>query len=110
MKLGFFVGYNDESMGFHIYYPEHRTVGVEKEVTFDVLPRETIKVSLDNIPVFWLNGSPAVKNGNGPVAGEEKADREIMDEPRLDGGLEGEPENREAEELPDPTEGRSMRS
>jgi hypothetical protein len=109
-KLGFFVGYDDESTGFRIYYPERRTVGVEREVTFDVSPRETIEVPLDDIPVFRPNGSPAEKDGNVPVAGEEKADREIRDEPRLDGEIEGEPENREAEELPEETEGRSMRS
>jgi hypothetical protein len=54
------------------------------------LLRETIEVPLDNIPVFRPNGSPAEKDGNGPAAGEEKADREIRDEPRLDGEIEGE--------------------
>jgi hypothetical protein len=97
VKLGFFVGYDDESMGFRIYYPECRTVGVEREVTFDVSPRETIEILLDDIPVFWPNGSPAVKDGNGSVAGEEKVDREIRDEPRLDGEIDGGPKNGEAE-------------
>jgi hypothetical protein len=73
-----------------------------------VSPRDVIELPLDNIPVCWSNDSPAVKDGNGSVAGEEKVDREIRDEPRLDGEIDGEPENGEAEELPQETKGRGM--
>jgi hypothetical protein len=97
VKLGFFIGYDNESTEYHMYYPECRTVGVEREVTFDVSLREAIELLLDDIPVFRSDGSPAVKDGNGSVAGEEKVDREIRDEPRLDGGIDGELENARSE-------------
>jgi hypothetical protein len=67
-----------------------------------------IELLLEDIPVFQSNGSPAVKDGNGSIAGEEKVDREIRDELRLDGEIDGELENGEAEELPQETKGRGM--
>jgi|ERR1700722_1352817 len=34
-KLSYFVGYDDESTGYWIYYPEGRSVSIECKVVFD---------------------------------------------------------------------------
>jgi len=35
VKIGRFVGYDDESKGYRIYWPEKRSVTIEREVRFN---------------------------------------------------------------------------
>jgi hypothetical protein len=62
-KLGFFVGFDDESTGFRIYYPDKRTVNPEREVTFDRLTRDE-QVPIDATPA--PNSIPTSPDTNMP--------------------------------------------
>src|SRR5262245_33188369 len=99
-RLGYFVGYDDTSTGYKIYYPERRTVGVEREVVFDTSPRDVIEVPIDDLPIDSVFKEKLGSSGGG----EEKVDEDQGEEPSVqeaeeenDEGLQGEGHEQESE-------------
>src|SRR5262245_30941426 len=100
-KLGYCVGYDDNSTGYRIYYPERRTVGVEREVVFDTSPRDVIEVSIDDLPI-----ASTLKDKGEQAEGR----KEDVDEGRKEIGSGDDAEELEPETGGAMVEGRSMRT
>src|SRR5262245_17274173 len=88
-RLGYFVGFDNNSTGYRIYFPERRIVRVEREVTFDTTPRDAIEIPIDEIPVL-SNNPIARKEVDGNAGGEEARDIEIQGEQRREVDIEDE--------------------
>src|SRR3984957_18516231 len=49
-RLGYFVGYDSQSTGYRIYFPDKRSVNVEREVVFDrTVVQDTVAVDLGDV-------------------------------------------------------------
>jgi hypothetical protein len=104
-QKGRFVGYDSESKGYHIYWPEKRSVSVERNVVFnpdDLLTEGDSVVVRDDI----LNEGESDKVIQNQTNGEDiKTDdnREIDDLPALEPGIALEPGTEHQEHVPEPS-------
>jgi hypothetical protein len=114
-KLGYFVGFDFQSTGYRIYYPERRSVGVEREVVFDTSSRDNIIVDIDDIPLQDSRTLTTRRNREDLVGEEVRSVEEDkgveMGEDGGNVGIEGGSEREQVvEEHNTVPEGRSLRT
>jgi transposase InsO family protein len=59
-RLSRFVGYDNESKGVRVYWPESRSIGVERDIIFDDSPTEVV-IPMERPEVKLTNDEPATQ-------------------------------------------------